>query len=93
MTCPIIPLEDYVVVVVIPKEKRTASGIIIPDSNYNEVPCQFTVVAVGRDVDGIQEGDHIITERYAGQSVTINDIEYVIVEREKIKARIRGKSC
>ena len=69
-------------------------GIILPDSAKKK-PETANVIAVGpgkKDKDGnlvpapVKEGDVILMEKYSGQEVTLNDVEYVIVRADDIIA-------
>ena len=71
-------------------------GIILPESAKQKQETA-TVIAVGpgkKDKDGkiqpvpVKEGDTILMDKYAGQEVTLNDEEYMIVRADDIVAII-----
>ena len=90
------PLHDRVVVKRIEADTQTSSGIIIPD-NAAEKPDQGTVLAVGagrRTEAGtivpmsLNINDTVLFGKYAGQTVTIQGEEVLILKEEEIYAII-----
>ncbi|MBO5248158.1 MAG: co-chaperone GroES [Clostridia bacterium] len=87
------PLLDRVVVKAVEAEETTKSGIILAGS-AKEKPQVMEVVAVGPGgiVDGkevemyVKVGDRVITAKYTGTEVKIDDVEYTIVKQEDILA-------
>jgi len=87
------PLHDRVIVKRQEAERKTASGIVIPDSASTEKPDQGQVVAVGpgkRDDAGkliamdVKVGDRILFGKYAGQAVKVDGEEYLVMREEDI---------
>jgi len=68
-------------------EAKTASGIIIPDS-AKEKPRQGTVVLVGvpkKDEEmEVKVGDVVLYGKYAGQELTIDGEEYLLLSQSDI---------
>ena len=87
------PLADKVVVKRLEAEEKTKSGILLAAS-AQEKPEIFEVVAVGPGgmVDGnevkmeVKPGDRVITGKYSGTTVKIEDEEYTIVRQGDILA-------
>lgn len=87
------PLLDRVVVKSVEAEETTKSGIILAGS-AKEKPQVMEVIAVGPGgiVDGkevemyVKVGDRVITAKYTGTEVKIDDVEYTIVKQEDILA-------
>ncbi|MGE1061290.1 co-chaperone GroES [Megasphaera paucivorans] len=88
------PLGDRVVIRVLEKEEKTASGIFLPDT-AKEKPSQGEVIAVGSGKlqdDGtrvameVSVGDKIIFSKYAGTEVKVEGNEYLIVSERDILA-------
>src|SRR3990167_3265711 len=89
----IIPLGDRVLVRPMEKEKKTKSGIIIPDTVDKERPEMGKVIAVG---DGkvtdegtvipvkVKVGNTVLFAKYGPDEVKIDDEEYLIVSESKI---------
>ena len=89
------PLADRVVLRQNAAEERTSSGIFLTAS-AQEKPEVYEVVEVGPGgmVDGVQVdmivkvGDKVITAKYSGSRVKIEDVEYTIVRQSDILAVI-----
>jgi chaperonin GroES len=86
------PLHDRVLLRRLEQEEKTAGGIIIPDT-AKEKPQEGEVVAVGTgyiadngDVRplAVKEGDKVIFSKWAGNEVTINGEEYVVMKEADI---------
>jgi chaperonin GroES len=86
------PLHDRVIVKRLDQERKTASGIVIPD-NVAEKPDQGEVVAVGpgkKDDNGkltpvdLKVGDRVLFGKYSGQSVKVEGDELLVMREEDI---------
>jgi chaperonin GroES len=90
----VVPLNDKIVVKRLEAEDKTAGGIVLPDS-AKEKPKQGIVSAVGdgkllengkRAALQVREGDRVLFTSYAGNEVTIDGKEYLIMSEEDILA-------
>jgi chaperonin GroES len=86
------PLHDRVIVKRVEDERKTASGIVIPDTAA-EKPDQGEVLAVGpgkRGDDGkvtapdVKVGDRVLFGKYAGSTVKIDGDEILVMREEDI---------
>jgi chaperonin GroES len=86
------PLHDRVIVKRMEEERKTASGIVIPDTAA-EKPDQGEVMAVGagkRDDHGkhiamdVKVGDRILFGKYSGQTVKVEGQELLVMREEDI---------
>ena len=86
------PLHDRVIVKRMEEERKTASGIVIPD-NAAEKPDQGEILAVGagkKDDQGklipldVKVGDRVLFGKYAGQAVKIEGEELLVMREEDI---------
>jgi chaperonin GroES len=86
------PLHDRVIVKRLDNERKTASGIVIPE-NAAEKPDQGEVVAVGpgkRDDHGkiitpdVKVGDKVLFGKYSGQTVKVDGEELLVMREEDI---------
>ena len=86
------PLHDRVIVKRLEEERKTASGIVIPDAAA-EMPDQGQILAVGpgkRDENGkhvaldVKVGDRILFGKYAGQTVKVDGEEMLVMREEDI---------
>ena len=91
------PLHDRVIVKRLDNERKTASGIVIPDSAA-EKPDQGEVLAVGpgkKTEDGkvlpvdVKVGDKVLFDKYAGQAVKVDGDELLVIREEEILAVIQ----
>jgi len=87
-------LNDKIVVKRLEAEDRTAGGIFLPDT-AKEKPRQGKVVALGdgklldsgkRAPFQIKEGDRVLFTSYAGNEVTVDGQELLIMTEEDILA-------
>ena len=93
MSLNIKPLGDRVVVEAAPAETKTASGIYIPET-AQEKPQHGTVVATGpgkyAEQTGnliplsVKEGDKVLYGKFAGQEITIDGTDYLIMRESDI---------
>jgi len=89
----LIPLADRVVIKMADAEEKTKGGIILT-GNAKEKPQIAEVVEVGPGgmVDGkevvmtVKKGDKVVTNKYSGTEIKVDDIEYVIVKQSDILA-------
>lgn len=92
------PLHDRVIVKRLEEERKTASGIVIPDTAA-EKPDQGEVIAVGpgkRDDNGkhvaldVKAGDKVLFGKYAGQTVKVEGEELLVMREEDIMGVIEA---
>lgn len=93
------PLKDRVLVEAIDEDsEQIKGGIVIPDS-AKEKPQEARVVALGTggiDDDGneiqfdAKVGDLVLTSKYGGTDVTMDDKEYKILKSSDILAIIKN---
>jgi len=88
------PLGDRVLLQVADVEEQIKGGIVIPDS-AKEKPQEAKVVALGTggtDDDGnkikfdVKVGNLVLTNKYGGTDVTVDEEEFKIVKSEDILA-------
>ncbi len=86
------PLHDRVIVKRVEEERKTASGIVIPDS-ATEKPDQGEVKSVGpgkKDENGkvipldLKVGDRVLFGKYSGQTVKVDGEELLVMREEDI---------
>ena len=86
------PLHDRVIVKRLDNERKTASGIVIPD-NVAEKPDQGEIVAVGpgkRDDNGkvntldVKVGDRVLFGKYSVQTVKVEGDELLVMREEDL---------
>ena len=86
------PLHDRVIVKRMEEERKTASGIVIPDA-ATEKPDQGEIVAVGNGKVGddgkvramdVKVGDRILFGKYAGQTFKMDGQELLTMREDDI---------
>ena len=92
------PLHDRVIVKRIDEERKTASGIVIPDTAA-EKPDQGEVLAVGKGKKtdegklialDVKPGDKVLFGKYSGQTVKVKGEELLVMREEDIMGVIEG---
>jgi len=90
----VVPLNDKIVVKRLEAEDKTAGGILLPD-NAKEKPRQGKVLSLGdgkllengkRASFQVKEGDRVLFSSYAGNEVTVDGEEYLIMSEDDIMA-------
>lgn len=81
------PINDRVIIKPAAAETKTAGGIIIPD-NAKEKPLMGEIIAVGNGKDGnkmtVKKGDSVLFGKYAGQEMTYEGADYLIMREDDI---------
>ena len=86
------PLHDRVIIKRLEEERKTASGIVIPDTAA-EKPDQGEVISVGNGKvleDGsvrkleVKPGDRVLFGKYSGQTVKVEGEELLVMREEDI---------
>jgi chaperonin GroES len=86
------PIHDRVIVKRLEEERKTASGIVIPDTAA-EKPDQGEVIAVGSGKitdEGrvlpttVKAGDRVLFGKYSGQTVIVEGQELLVMREEDI---------
>ena len=88
------PLHDRVVIKRMEEERKSAGGIVIPDS-ATEKPIRGEVIAVGngkvlengdiRPLD-VKVGDTVMFGKYSGNEVKLGEEELVVMREDDIMA-------
>jgi chaperonin GroES len=92
------PLHDRVVVKRMEEERKTAGGIVIPDTAA-EKPIRGQVIAVGngkilengqvRPLD-VKVNDKVLFGKYSGTEIKVDGEEVLVMREEDIMAVIEG---
>ena len=93
------PLHDRIIVKRLDEEKKTASGIVIPDTAA-EKPDQGEVMSVGKGrltdegelvpLD-VKVGDRVLFGKYSGQTVRLSGDELLVMREEDILGVVEGQ--
>lgn len=92
------PLHDRVIVRRLEEERKTAGGIVIPDTAA-EKPVRGEIVAVGngkilengdvRPLD-VKTGDKVLFGKYSGTEVKVDGEELVVMREDDLMAVLEG---
>ncbi|MBS1239012.1 MAG: groS 2 [Deltaproteobacteria bacterium] len=86
------PMNDRILVVRVEEEKKTAGGIIIPDT-AKEKPQEGKVVAAGPGKMGddgkripmeLKKGDRVLFSKYAGSEIKVDGVEHIFMREDDI---------
>lgn len=81
------PLGENILIKLEKQDKKTNSGIILPESASEEKPQEGRVIAIGDSKEiKVKKNQKVIFNRYGGTEVKINKEEYLIVKNEDILA-------
>ncbi len=82
------PLYKNVVLQKEEVEQKTASGIIL-STETKEFPSIGKVIAVGPKCEsGLKVGDKVVFKQYSGTKVTLDEVEYTVIDEEDILASV-----
>ncbi|MBP5511952.1 co-chaperone GroES [Candidatus Saccharibacteria bacterium] len=82
------PLTNHVVAKLETPAKKTASGLLLPDTNKTET-AYAVVEATGPDATkNIKIGDKIIYKEYTATNVELENEKYIIVEDKDVLATL-----
>jgi chaperonin GroES len=90
----VVPLNDKLVVKRLEADDKTAGGILLPDS-AKEKPKQGKVLSIGdgkllengkRAKFQVKEGDRILFSSYAGNEVSVDGEEFLIMSEDDVLA-------
>ena len=88
------PLHDRVIIKRLDNERKTASGIVIPE-NAAEKPDQGEILAVGNGKVGddgkvrpldVKVGNKVLFGKYSGQTVKVDGDELLVMREEDLFA-------
>lgn len=83
------PLADRVLILPMPAETRTKSGLIIPDT-AQEKPLKGTVIAVGNGTKDeemvLKVNDTVLYGKYSGTEIEHEGIKYLMMRQSDVLA-------
>ena len=88
------PLGDRIVVIRDESSDVTAGGIVLPESAKDK-PARGKIVSVGdgkllsdgsRGSFQVKKGDRVLFSSYAGETIEIDDTEYLLMREEDVLA-------
>lgn len=94
--CRLQPVGERIVVQRQESEETTAGGIVLPDS-AKEKPARGEVIALGsgkllddgsRSTSQLTIGDHVLFSSYAGETIEVDNVEYLLMREDDVLAII-----
>jgi len=91
------PLSDRILIKPMPKEEKTASGIVLPDTLSKDRPEMGEVLAVGPGKPGddndlipvaVKVGQKVYFTKYGPTEIKVDGVEYLIVDEKDVLAVI-----
>ena len=87
------PLSDRVIVKPLEMDKKTAGGLLLPDTK--EKPQEGIVINIGNGKKDepmtVKIGDHVLFSKYGGTEYKIDNETYLIMRESDIYAIIEDK--
>ena len=89
------PLGGNVLIRTLQDDKKTASGIVLPDTAEKERKQKGSVVALGTgklDKDGkkipfnVSVGDIVVFKKYSPEEIEVDGVEYLIMDENDLLA-------
>ncbi len=86
----ILPVNQNVLIAIDEeKEKKTESGIIIPDTASTEKPTMGKVVAMANiENPEFAVGDTVIYKKYSGTEIELDNQKYLVIQYSDILAKV-----
>lgn len=84
------PLGNRVLIRPLEQETTTKSGIILPET-AKEKPQQGKIEAIGDEEEmmtTLAVGDTVLFAKYSGTQITLEGVEYILMEEGDVLARI-----
>ena len=86
----ILPLGENILVRITEEKTKTASGIVLPETENREKPQEGKVIAIGEDKKiKVKKGERVIFAKYSGTELKMDKEEYLILKNEDILAKIK----
>ena len=87
------PLSDRVIVKPLEMDKKTAGGLLLPDTK--EKPQEGIIVNIGNGKKDepmtVKIGDHVLFSKYGGTEYKVDNENYLIMRESDIYAIIEDK--
>ncbi len=77
------PLGSRIFILPAELDEKSAGGIFIPET-AREQPKRGTVKAVGKDSKLVKVGDVVLYERYAGNKLVLDPVEYLVLNEDEL---------
>lgn len=89
----LVPLDGRVVLKGVKPEEKTKSGIILPSGKEKPELYQVVALSQGKRLKNgkihahqLKTGQTVVCSKYAGDDITIDDVEYKIIAEDSVTA-------
>ncbi len=91
------PLSNHIFIEAVQEDKKTKSGIVLPDSAEKEKPMVGVVTAVGlgkinergdRQAMSVKVGDKVLFKKYGPDEIEVDGKKYLVGEEDDVLAII-----
>ena len=91
------PLSNHIFLEPLEEEKKTKSGIVIPDTVEKERPMKGKVLAIGpgrlnekgeREQMSVKVGDTVLFKKYGPDEIEIDEKKYLVGDEDDVLAVI-----
>ena len=91
------PLSNHIFIEAVSEDKKTKSGIVLPDTAEKEKPIAGTVVAVGpgklnekgeRMQMSVKVGDKVLFKKYGPDEIEVDGKKYLVGDEDDVLAII-----
>ncbi len=73
------------------ESRKTAGGLVLPDTVKNEKTIRAEVVAIGTDEKfEVKVGDIILVQSFSGTEIEEGEDKYILVEESKVLAIVKA---
>jgi len=84
------PLGENVLIKLMKAEKKTKTGLFLPDSASEERPQEGKVIETGENEKiKVKKNQRVIFAKYSGKEIKIDGDEYLIIKNEDILAIVK----
>ena len=77
------PLGSRIFISPVELDEMSSGGIFIPET-AREKPKRGTVEAAGKDAKLVKVGDEVLYERYAGNKLILDHVEYLVLKEDEL---------
>ncbi|HHZ83949.1 MAG TPA: co-chaperone GroES [Nitrospirales bacterium] len=77
------PLGSRIFVLPVELDEMSTGGIFIPET-AREKPKRGKVEAAGKDAKLVKVGDEVLYERYAGNKLVLDHVEYLVLKEDEL---------
>ncbi len=77
------PLGSRIFILPVELDEMSAGGIFIPET-AREKPKRGKVEAAGKNTKLVNVGDEVLYERYAGNKLVLDHVEYLVLKEDEL---------